>query len=235
MIGGAIASGTMTATAGADTIGKKVSEPVLGKKYTVPEYASWLREYNLTTAKKSGISDSDADQAVSDAHSAYVKFESMSNAEKQDIVSQLGAVAVKDAAGDYFKSSSDTPLIVPYSSAYGYSKSKRQRSTQYTAITDYTVNKTFCVKVRVKVNYKTKGKKVLRTTSSDDRVIKDLDPLVNYKHNKTWRHVTKNHAYTRARWKRYLSGVHAQTGEMNASVHGNYMGYRSSYHWWFNK
>lgn len=143
----------------------------------------------------------------------------------------------------YVKALTTVVKVQDYSTSQSVSyahakKGSKIHSRTVKATCDWKPGKYFpsILKFRNTVSYRVKGKKVLKTTSSDNYVLSNYNPFVSLKKNGNNRHVSKNKAYTWARWKYVLGvgkyGVHL--GNINFSIWGNYKGQLTNYHSWKN-
>jgi len=199
------------------------------KSITITQYKNFLQNYSKADAIKSGISGKDISPAVDGATTQLAKFNGLSHNEQQQIVD--GFILGKRPT-NLEKRFANPSNLLQIRSSYGFSNSKKNRSTQLT----YDTSSSFGIRLRVKVNYVSSGFNVLYTTSSDNRVISDYDPAIDYRLEATKRHVSQdNQGYTWARFGGYYNwggGITGKGHELNMSVGGDYAGYRAYTHVW---
>jgi len=192
---------------------------------TVSEYRKYLIGYTKQDALKAGVDAKFLDAAVSGAVTQLQQFDQLSYDKQQEYVRLL------TVPNESF--TKKLPSISARSN-YGYSSATVNRDTQFTYSLAPGKHWPATTVVRVRVHYKTKGKKVLQTTSCDNYIVKRYNPVISLIKDGEKRYVTQNQGYTWARWK-YTLGVAqygAQLGHINASVAGDYKGYRSYFHGW---
>lgn len=192
---------------------------------TISKYESYLSHYSTTTAKNAGVSEKYRSSAVAGARSQLTAFKKLTTAQKKQYIKALGSIGTVQN----YSTQRTTSYAFAKKGAKTYSKTVN-------ATCDWKPAKYFpsVLKFRDTVTYQVKGKKVLKTTSSDNYVLSNYNPFVSLKKTGNKRRVSKNKAYTWARWK-YVLGVGkygAHLGNINFSIWGNYKGQLTDYHAW---
>ena len=194
---------------------------------TITKYESYLKYYSNATAKNAGVSAKYRKFAVAGAQKQLSAFFKLSTAQKKQYIKALTTIG---KVQDY---------SINQDVSYEHAKNGTRIHTKTVKATcDWKPGKYFpsILKFRDTVTYRVKAKKVLRTTSSDNYVLSNYNPFVSLKKTGNKRHVSKNKAYTWARWK-YVLGVGkygAHLGNINFSIQGNYKGRLTNYHSWKN-
>lgn len=219
------------------------ADPISDAK-DVRTYTTYLENYSAKDAIAGGISSSEVSGAVKDSKKQLAAFNALSQISKieyvHDLIKQAQDVSSNNNDNIFNKDSISNDVVTDTSSdSYGYSSKTKSRSTQYT-VSSHFKNLPSLTKFFIKVNYKTKGKKVLHTTSAKAYVVRNWNLFISYsKVGGVNRHVTQNqgyatqayHARVIAAFKGFKTGIIA--GTVHTSVAGNYKGYRSYTHaWW---
>lgn len=229
----ALVLATITLSVIAST-GFNVNADTNSTNLTVASYKDYLKNYDTQDAEKAGVQSQYISSAVSGAATELNNFNKMSPDSQKKFVNSMS----NPKQQNYTESDSNDTLstVATMSLLRSSASSSTSRSTQYTYSRKPGKYWPAITTVRIKVNYKTKGKKVLKTTSSDAYVVKNYNPMVSLNKDGQKRYVTNNQAYAWGRWS-YTIGIGKYgitTGHINASVKGNYKGTRTFYHGWAN-
>ncbi len=187
---------------------------------TVEQYKNYLSNYSAADAQKAGVSSQYIDSAVNGAKDQLTQFNELSSDQQQQVVNGLNNPDLSNLTP---QKESAMPNL--YSGA----------NTQ-TASMDYSWKPSNALpsvlEFHDSVTYEVKGNKVVRTTSDDNYVKFNYNPVVSVTKNGDKRHVANNLAYTWARWQYTLgyNGNGILLGNCNLSIWGDSTGSVSSYH-----
>lgn len=191
---------------------EKINEPV-----TVTQYQNYLKNYSATDAERAGVSPQYISASVDGAKDRLTQFNDLSFTQRQDVIDHLNNPDFSNLQAE-----SETPFISPFINLAS--------TTTKTASLNYSWKPAkwlpSILAFHDSVTYQVKGKKVVKTTGSDNYVKFNYNPVVSLTKTGNKRHVTNNLAYTWARWK-YTLGVNgngAHIGNCNLSIWGNYKG-----------
>jgi len=196
-----------------------MNETIEGKENSVTQYRSYLANYDVEEAKLAGVSDEFLEKSVKGSMEILNKFDNLTYGEQQKLVASLRQVPQLVSGSDILRSGS-----------YGYSASKVQRSTQKTWNAKGLRFMPSLTTFFVKVNYQTKGKKVLKTTSMQAFVTRNYNYTLTLPKLSQNRHVSHdNEGYATATWgvDGNSKGYKVRLGTEFLSVAGDYKGYRA--------
>lgn len=195
----------------------------MSSSITAAQYENYLSNYSANDARSGGVAPQYIADAVQEAPAVLKSFKALSDADQQSVLKQM----------------SEAQTVVPQmepsdftrmSASYGYSAKKQARSTQFTWNTKGNRYMPSLTTFFVKVNYLTKGKKVLKTTSMESYVKRNYNFTIVWEPLSQVRYVTSsNEAYAIAKWGQDLliKGSSTRVKVVFCSVAGNYSGYRS--------